>query len=196
MKRWLLILLLVVFTWRYFDGPPPVPHGQGVTAPESPSQSPVQGSSFAHKDYRVTPLANFALTARVLSRRDYRFDREADLSPTDLALGWGPMSDSAVLNEFSISQRNRWYFWRADNMVIPRREVEQHSANMHMIPANSAVERQLKAIREGDIVTVQGHLVKVEGGDGWRWVSSLSRGDTGDGSCELVWVTSLSVVSG
>jgi hypothetical protein len=37
-------------------------------------------------------------------------------------------------------------------------------------------------------------LVKVEQpSSGWRWVSSLSREDTGAGACELIWVESLSV---
>ncbi|HRN63018.1 MAG TPA: hypothetical protein PLF73_11205, partial [Luteimonas sp.] len=36
----------------------------------------------------LTPLAGFSVSARVLGRKDYSTGREADFSPTDLALGW------------------------------------------------------------------------------------------------------------
>ena len=40
-------------------------------------------------DYRITVLQDsFTLTARVLGREDYSLGREADVSTTDLALGW------------------------------------------------------------------------------------------------------------
>ena len=42
-------------------------------------------------------LAGFSVEARVLGREDYRFDREADYAPTDLALGWGRMTEDAVV---------------------------------------------------------------------------------------------------
>ena len=35
---------------------------------------------------RLRPLAGFSIEARVLGREDYRMGREADYSPTDLAL--------------------------------------------------------------------------------------------------------------
>jgi hypothetical protein len=103
------------------------------------------------------------------------------------------MSDESVLQHFEIAQRNRWYYWRTDNFVIPRREVETHSANMHMIPANEDIAKQLTMIDEGDLVTLTGKLVNVSADDGWRWNSSLTRSDTGQGACELIYVESLSI---
>jgi hypothetical protein len=38
-----------------------------------------------------------------------------------------------------------------------------------------------------------GYLVEVRGRDGFRWRSSLTREDTGNGACELVWVEKLDV---
>ena len=141
--------------------------------------------------YRITALEPFTLTARVLGREDYRFDAGSGLSPTDLALGWGPMADPGVLAGIRISQGNRWYHWQVDAFPIPRREIETHSANMHMIPANAAVAATLADIREGEQITLVGQLVEVERDDGFRWISSLSREDTGAGACELVWVEQL-----
>ena len=142
--------------------------------------------------YRITPLQPFSIEARVLGREDYHFDAGAAVSPTDLALGWGPMADPQVLASISIRQSNRWYHWQVESFPIPRREIEIHSANMHMIPANAAVADALSDIRAGQRIRLSGQLVRVDGDDGFTWSSSLSREDTGNGACELIWIEQLS----
>jgi hypothetical protein len=77
---------------------------------------------------------------------------------------------------------------------IPRHDIEANSANMHMIPADTIVEDTLKGVRVGQVVRISGYLVEVAGADGWRWRSSLTRDDTGNGACELVWVESVQVL--
>ena len=138
-------------------------------------------------------MASFYIKAKVLDRENYYFGREADLSPVDFVLGWGPMSDQDVLSHISISQRNRWYYWKTDEWIISRKAIENSSANMHMIPSNDSVASALKQVKQGDLITLSGKLVNVKGQDGWQWNSSLSRNDTGDGACELIWVESIRV---
>jgi len=132
----------------------------------------------------------------VLAKKNYHLGREADLSPTDLALGWGNMSDERILEQIKISQSGRFYFWRVDSFPIPRHEIETSSANMHLIPANESVKSTIKNIRPGDLVEMSGSLVNVTANKGdWHWSSSLTRNDTGNGACELVWVKSLRIVT-
>ncbi|MBK8794244.1 MAG: hypothetical protein IPN59_14300 [Holophaga sp.] len=164
--------------------PPP-----GRVAAEEPTQGPpAEVATWRYLDYRFTSLATFELRARVLSKERYRWDHGAALSPIDFALGWGPMSDSAVLDQIRISQSDRWYHWRVSTPPIPLDQISAHSANMHLIPANAHVKRILLEFREGQVVHLRGQLVSVEGPGGFHWTSSLSRLDTGDGSCELIWV--------
>lgn len=171
-----------------------VTHGVGNVASETPRQQEVDdGQPQNINGYQVTPLAKFDIEARLLSSENYRFGREAELSPIDFALGWGPMSDEAVLDKIKISQSGRFYFWHVDAFPIPRKEIETHSANMHMIPVDASVERALKAVRVGQVVHITGYLVEAKTADGWRWKSSLSRNDVGFGSCELVLVKSIYV---
>ncbi len=40
---------------------------------------------------------------------------------------------------------------------------------------------------------MSGYLVDVRGPNGFRWNTSLSRNDTGDGACEIMWIESLAV---
>lgn len=140
---------------------------------------------------RVTPLAGFSIEARVLGREDYRLGREAEFSPTDLALGWSRMTEDAVLSRLEISQSSRWYHYRwKDQPPIPVQDIVRSSANMHMIPADDAVAAALRRIERGDRIRIDGWLVQVEAAN-WRWRSSLTRDDSGGGACELVFVCAI-----
>jgi hypothetical protein len=170
----------------------PISQPAGILAPLEPVQTdPESGAPWTYRNHRITPLAHFDIRARVLSTERYRFDRAAELSPVDFALGWGPMSDSRILKAFSIQQRDRWYFWSASEIPIAVSEVISHSANMHMIPANGTVAKRLLSVKAGQLIELRGQLVRADGQDGWHWASSLTRTDTGDGSCEVVWVESV-----
>ncbi len=158
---------------------------------QSPVQTPTNKAAFAFEGHQIRPLAQFAVRARVLGREDYRMDKEADLSPIDLALGWKQMANPAVYGPLNITQGGRWYrySWK-DQPPIPLQEIIESSANMHMIPANAAVHKVLKKAREGSFVQISGYLVEATNAQGWRWTSSLTRSDSGGGSCELVFVES------
>jgi hypothetical protein len=145
-------------------------------------------------DFTIRPVANFQLEARVLGRRDYRRGIEARLSPMDLALGWGPMSRPEILEKIRIRQSNRFYYWSTPEFPIPRREIETHSANMHMIPADASIAEALSRVRASDTVRLLGYLVNVDRSDGWRWRTSLTRTDTGRGACEIILVRRVEIL--
>ena len=173
-----------------------VQHPPGAIAPESPRQTRTSEPPFAFPEgsYTIKPLADFSIKARVLSREDYSMGREADLSPIDLAFGWGPMSDTAVIKRLTISQSGRFYFWRYEGTPpIPDQDIISHSANMHLIPANNDIHKKLKTVRQGQVVSLKGHLVAVNAPDGFTWTSSLTRDDSGAGACEVIWVTAVSL---
>lgn len=194
LKRLAIVMLVGYGAWHYWHTRP-VSHAPGITAAADPQQFDIEnGTPFTFKSYRLTPLARFRVEARVLGAEHYRMGRESDLSPVDLALGWGPMSDSGVLSRLRISQGNRFYYYSWENdPPIPPQDIITHSANMHMIPADAMIEKRLEAVRPGNLVELRGQLVAIEASDGWRWRSSLSRSDTGNGACEVVWVSEVQV---
>ena len=197
MKKLIILALLLVAVWKLTHPTGAVVLGPGITAAEPPLQVDRTPTLISQADgYNITALADFQITAKVLGREDYSLGREADLSPVDLALGWGRMSDEAVLENIDISQSGRFYYWRVESFPIPRREIETHSANMHLIPADPGVLDTIKDIRPGDVVALSGSLVHVKSEqDGWHWRSSLTRNDTGGGACELIWVEDISIVT-
>ena len=187
-------MLSDVLAWRDWSRREIV-HPPGVLVHEAPRQRPVEGSQVIKlEDYRLTPRALFELSARVLSREDYRWDAGADLAPVDLALGWGAMSDQAVLDRIEVSQGARWYRTRYDYPApMADRDIIRQSGNMHMVPANAAIRARLKQIRRGDLVWLRGYLVDADHDSGFRWRTSLSREDTGDGACEVFYIERITI---
>jgi hypothetical protein len=199
MKRWFWIFIGIVLVGWWFSPPIRFTRTQppGVLVAEAPEQHNLgHAPSFQDKDFTITPLADFSVTARVLSREDYRFDPTSSISPTDLALGWGRMSDSAVLARLVIRQSSRWYTysWQTRDPPIPPREMIRSSANMHMLPADDSVRSALKTVRPGDVVHLDGQLIEAHSTNGGVWRSSMTRNDTGDGACEVVYVRHLVVL--
>lgn len=188
----LLVLLGALSHWHRR----PLQPGPGVLAAEVPVQVDLdRGAQLQRSDTTLTTRAHFDITARVLSRKDYSWGADANLVPLDLALGWGRMSDSDVLAKIDITQSGRFYYWHVDAFPIPRREIETSSANMHMIPADADVKRQLEQIRPGQVVHIEGFLVDASRADGWHWNTSLTRDDTGAGACELIYVESVGMAA-
>ncbi len=195
MNRRLVLAAGGLIAWLLLRPEPPIELGPGVRAPDPPRQRMLDPPQGVTRDgFRITQLATFNLKAKVLGREDYHLDRAAALAPTDLALGWGRMSDEAVLADIAISQSGRWYRWHVREFPIPRREIETHSANMHIIPGNAEVADTLERVREGGLIAIDGFLVRVDADDGWHWRSSLRRDDTGGRACELVYVERLRIV--
>lgn len=194
MSRWYWLLLLVAlvgayrsFTHRALEQPP------GMLAPAVPLQqrldTPVEVELRGH---RLTARARISLTARVLGSERYRIDSMARVVPYDLALGWGLMSDTSVLDRIDVSQGNRFYYWRTSDDSLPLRELARHSANMHLIAASGEVADAIAAARVGQVITLSGLLVDVRRPDGGSMRTSLSRDDTGAGACEIIWTESFS----
>lgn len=162
----------------------------GQIAPLDPMQTNMDGAaSVKHGHWQLKERAHYDITARILSREDYHFDPLAALVPEDLALGWGPMSDNRVLEHFEITQSARFYSWRpSGDLPIARQEIIEHSANTHVIPANESVRVQLKRLRVGQVIRLRGTLVDGVRDDGAFVNTSLTRSDSGAGSCEIVLV--------
>jgi hypothetical protein len=205
MRTLITVLLLVLLGWWWhanpdlavdeLDGHPALAaatvsfdHRLSLDRPPLQSTENLGIGPIRVEDFVLTPVARFETEARVLGRANYRYGTEARLSPMDLALGWGPMADPAVLEEIDISQGGRFYRWRVERFPIPRETLETSSANVHIVPAGEGVRRSLDRIEEDQVVRLRGWLIDVERQDGWRWRSSRTRDDTGAGACEILLV--------
>ncbi len=196
MKKAIFVVIIaaITFTIYFCKHEEVILTGPGVYAPKDPVQGVNENlQPFKHGEFTITPVASYKIRAKVLSRKRYKAGKGGKLSPVDFALGWGRMSDESVVENIKIRQYRRWYYWNAKALPIPQKEIQTHSSNHHILPANDAVRKKALQVKKGEIVEMSGYLVKVNADDGWHWYSSTSREDTGDGACEVFWVESLEV---
>jgi len=185
------IALLVLAWFAYSRTRAPLTHPPGVLIAEEPVQNEISPNDapFDYKNFHLQPLTHFALDARVLHQKIYRYDRFASLVLVDLAVGWGAMSDQAVLDQLEISQSARFFRYEWSHQPpIPREEIVSHATNLHLIPSTDVIASQCKSLRSGALIHLRGMLVEATGPEIGTWRSSLSRTDSGNGACELVWV--------
>lgn len=142
------------------------------------------------QNQQVKVLDQFAGNFRILGRKDYHTDREAQFSPVDFAVSEGLLASKYYYPLIGVRQDNRYLTWSMSKLPLPPQKAMQLVSNIHIIPANPSVAAELKRVKQGDLVKLRGDLVEVAD-HGWTWRSSLSRTDVGDGACELLRVQSI-----
>jgi hypothetical protein len=191
MKALSALLAIAAAIALYFYLQRPITYPAGPLIESEPEQVALgsEVDSISYGEFQLKPLARFSLDARILHRKVYGHDRGSKLVPVDLAVGWGVMSDQAVLDRIKITQSMRFYWYEYQlPPPIPREQIISHSTNVHVIPATPEVASFCKSLRQGELVHLEGELVEATGPEIGTWSSSLSRTDTGNGACELMLV--------
>ena len=174
-------------------------HLNGLT---EPTQTECEGGTeFTLKGYdvKIDYLYEYDATALVVHTKNYYGnDLGNRLSPKDVALAWGSVAACNEMVNFHWRQTGRWVYWRTNTYeelktVGDESDVDRQSSNNHMVPADVDVRRKIAKIRRGDVVRIKGYLVNINAenskGTTFHWNSSISRTDTGNGACELIYVT-------
>jgi len=160
---------------------------------DGPKQSHRSRMSFIHGSYWLEPVERFRVSGRVLSVKRYRHGELSDISPLDLALGWGDMADPFLLmrEQIRIGQDYRLMYWELpEYRHFSADSLARQTANLHLIPANDAVRGQLlRGLKLNDLVHLDGQLVHVtQLRTQLPWYSSMVRDDVLHGAGEVLWV--------
>ena len=172
--------------------------------PIDPSADPVQIAladaepipiSFKKGSAELTLKAAYKVATRVCGKKRYHQRWQAYVVPYDLCLSWGRLATEDLKGRVSFTQDMRWYQFRYHrDSGFDQSYVRDHSANTHVLPANKTIRKAIARLDRDDVVEMTGYLVylngKYKGYDIW-WKSSLTRTDSGNGSCEVFYVTSL-----
>jgi hypothetical protein len=141
-------------------------------------------------DVSLWPRATYRIDGHIVSADRYRLDIGSTLAPRDLSLAWGRVPEH--LSALDFSHGHRFFTFRYNNRApFDIHYVEQHAANMHLIPATDNLRKLLLSVREGQTIRLQGFLVDVTGKVRNRqfvWKTSTTRDDKGDGACEVMYV--------
>ncbi|MDA3813892.1 MAG: hypothetical protein PF570_06520 [Candidatus Cloacimonetes bacterium] len=205
-KLIVIFLLIAVFsTLGYFYIMRPVVSEENyitIDTSQNPQQYPLLDQYiFPIKskglDIVIKPFAQYKASVVVLSKKRYVTDWTSIISPIDLALGWGDVSKPINFKHIKVRQTMRWYRYKFDNeCAITQKYISTHSSNHHIIPANDNIRKAVLFVKKNDIIVLEGFLVNISGkfkDDNVSWRSSQSRTDTGDGSCEIMYVTSVRI---
>ena len=152
---------------------------------------------FKNGRFTITPVAAYKLSGMVVGKKSYSDDWDGKISPVDLAVVWGKLVEPEQGRYITFSQSSRWYHykWKAGSPVDAS-FVLTHSGNNHIIPDNENIRRATKTIKKKDKVILEGFLVNLKGTYKGRtviWNTSLLRNDTGNGSCELFYVSKVRI---
>jgi hypothetical protein len=208
MPRWVLWLLLaasVVAGGRWYLHDRPVRHAEGPLAPVEPTLT--VGSDRAPwsdpHGFRYRAIGAFSGRVVVVARHNYGIGEFAHLSPTDLAIVWGPLSNPAEYSQLSFDQYGSPL---AGRFVVPelrrgsplasrpRGEVQAYLlanlTHLHTIPSDRDIASRLSGIRPGQVIRFSGTLVDVTSPSGGFYHSSLALHDY---DCEIAWIDELTL---
>lgn len=168
-----------------------VPPGPPLPAPLQ-EELPSGAEPFRLEGFTVTPRARYHVEAIALIT-DTPDDPWSHAAPVDVALGWGPMRAPALLGQlsFHLSRRYVSVRWSGD-FPLSSKQVMQNLANHHLVPHDAEVEDEIRAIRAGDRVVLDGLLVDLSAPGQPPMRTSLTRDDIGNGACEVMYVTRVS----
>jgi hypothetical protein len=155
--------------------------------------------------YTVSPLYRYELRGLVVSRHDtsawwdvvHRDWWRDHLNVADLCVAWGGNLERGVYRELRYASDTFTCHVAAPSQAVWRRFEPTELSNNHLLAADPATARRLRAMRRGDQVLIRGWLAEYahdDGGRPFRRGTSTRRDDTGNGACETIWVTEARVL--
>jgi hypothetical protein len=132
-------------------------------------------------DYQQMPLGSIDVTARVLARLDYPRVGYGKVLPTDLVLGWGPMSDNRIIDHVAIRQVDRGVELVPDETDAITAAAARASVMVVAVYSDyQAHTAALDALRIGDVIHLYGWRLKLKNAEGSTWSGGSGREKVGE----------------
>ena len=156
------------------------------------------GDVYVEIDY----VATYDISGRVVDvQRYFEFNTGNKLSSRDIGISWGPIAKEENYGKIKwTSLGNRYLSWHTNDSSLlgqigGRNSFNSLWSNNHLIPKDDKIEKLIKKIKKNDFIRIEGYLINAFW-DGIReekciWTTSTSRYDTGNGACEVVYVTGI-----
>jgi hypothetical protein len=152
--------------------------------------------------YTITPRATYHIAGLVVSqhRGDALFNMYHQADPgnvEDVCVVWGEAIANGSYRKVTYTSGEFTCYFSWSGRLDPPFNPEKMSNN-HLIPADDLVAHRIRGLRIGDQIRMIGLLVDYNVSSNGRNVftrqTSLTRKDTGNGACEILYVTDLHVV--
>lgn len=174
---------------------------------DAPIQKPVGGLKETG-EYKGRPISisykyYYDIRGVVTSVHDYwGFSDYDSLVPRDVCIAWGSLKDLYLDGKAEFYQQDRYCIGRvvgggeldAAEVFTFRNSFGQTQtsvssvSNNHLIASTASIRDQIFGLRAGDKVRITGYLIDAAYGS-IELSSSTTRSDTGNGACEIIYVT-------
>ena len=156
---------------------------------------------YSDSSYTIEPLAEYDIYGLVVTHNDpsgwgdiYHDDSSVDFR--DLCLMWGANLNSVIFDNFEFWSEP----WTCNARTYSEAAVQAFDqsalGNNHLLSADDAVRRTINSVRIGDQIHLTGLLINYypPGMSEYGRRSSLTRDDTGNGACEVLYVKSAEIL--
>lgn len=202
----LLIIIVFVLQKTYTERAEVSYKASGkINVTKEPKQTAYSSDPITKKvkdfEFEITPLAKFNGSFKVVYKKVYTYSFTSTekinlhLAPVDLCVVWGNVSRSKYDPFYDVFRTRRGCGYKL-NPAFPfsKSYFKTHFSNLHIIPANENILKAAKTIEYGNKISMDGFLVEGKTKNGsYRWKSSLTRTDEGEGACELFYVRKLRI---
>lgn len=195
----LFSLILFVLSWFCSDDlPGPESLVRQIHSPpvQEEGASPEFAKEIFGKKYLIKPRARYELSGLVVTLNNldeawFNIYYEDDpYNMKDICVIWGGNLVSGDYQKVEFSSGIWTCYFRFDDDV----KFNPHElSNNHLLPADLLVAAKIKSVEVGDQIRLRGTLVDYELG-GMTRATSLTRNDTGNHACEVVYVTEFDVL--
>lgn len=145
-------------------------------------------------DYIIVADRFYSVTGLAVAKEEYKRYNLDKLGPIDITIAWGELMEPDYYKHFNFSLKNREMYWEShfseDIEPLAYEYCKNHICNYHLIFSDDSAKYKAERVRVGDLVTIEGYLVKVyqNRGDGrynnvWSKTSSPQ-----NGFCEVIYV--------
>ncbi len=151
--------------------------------------------------FTVTPLFAYELNGLVVSYHhsnelsDFSHKKWGDsLNIKDICVIWGANLNDSILEGIRFSSGNWTCFYETKDRDTWESFNPVFFSNNHLITENKALASKILAAGKGDQIRISGYLSNYTHNKGFFRNTSVTRQDTGQGACEIIYVTEFQII--
>lgn len=151
--------------------------------------------------YRIQPRFSYRISGLVVEEHDSQSWLDIShaswrdhLNTRDLCLLWGANAKSSYLSQWHFSHGDWTCFVETRSAAAWAAFNQDQISNNHILPASAEIAEAIENIQIGDQIELIGRLANYNINGGPSRSSSVVRTDRGNGACEVIYVTGVSVL--
>lgn len=176
---------------------------------QEPIQAKTDAGPFNAKrggvEYTISPLYEYELFGLVASYHhssdwfDYYHKKWNDfINEKDICVIWGENLKSDVYKKIKYKNGSWTCYWQTKQGVTREEWLKFNNdqiSNNHLLTSNERISQALAKIEKGDQIYIKGYLARyTQDESSFERGTSISRTDTGTGSCETIYVTQVQIL--